>query len=261
MDDGSRPHVPARHNVLGVSISATSIPEVLRLVLDCPESGTTIAICTVHSVMTARRDQQVAAALESVDIATPDGVPLAWALKLTGVPGQPRVDGFHLFWAAVEAGLERGTRHFFYGGTDRTLTGLVAAVRSRFPTVAIAGTYAPPFAPVETARVRADAERVAAARPDVLWIGLGMPKQELWMYHARDLLPGVAQVGVGAVFDWVAGNVPKAPDWMQRTGLEWLYRLAKEPRRLWRRYVWNNPAYLGLLAVQVAKYHLWLRSA
>ena len=114
--------------------------------------------------------------------------------------------------------------------------------------VAVAGTHAPPFRTLTDSEFRSELARIQAAAPDVVSIGIRMPKQEMWMARAGGALPGVSLVGVGAVFDWVAGNVRRAPAWMQRSGLEWLDRIYSEPRRLWRRYLWNSPAYLGLVA-------------
>lgn len=245
--------LPSRIDVVGTAISATSVDETVALILDPPPEGLRVAVCTVHSVMTARRDPQLRGALESADVATTDGVPLAWALRLNGVRHQERVDGAALFDGAIERGLELGTRHYFYGATAETLDKLVAHLGSSYPGLAVAGRHAPPFRSLTDSEFRGDLARIEAAAPDVVWIGIGMPKQEMWMARAEGLLPGVSLVGVGAVFDWVAGNVRRAPGWMQRSGLEWLYRLYREPRRLWRRYVWNNPAYLGLVAAQIVR--------
>ena len=246
-------NIPPRVDVVGTGISTGTVEETVALILDPPPTGMRVAVCTVHSVMTARRDPALRAALTSADITTPDGVPLTWALRLSGVPGQERVDGYSVFHHTIETGLERKNRHFLYGATPETLAKLVTSLRSTYPEIQIVGTHAPPFRPLTDDEFGNDMAQISGAAPDVVWVGIGMPKQELWMARAEDWLPGVSLVGVGAVFDWVAGNVPKAPAWMQRAGLEWLFRVYREPRRLWRRYLWNNPAYLGLLAAQIVR--------
>ena len=246
-------NIPPRVDVVGTGISTGTVEETVALILDPPPTGMRVAVCTVHSVMTARHDPALRAALTAADITTPDGVPLAWALRLSGVPGQERVDGYSVFHHTIEAGLEPKKRHFFYGATPETLDKLVTSLTSAYPAIQIVGTHAPPFRSLTDDEFENDMAQISGAAPDVVWVGIGMPKQELWMARAEDWLPGVSLVGVGAVFDWVAGNVPKAPNWMQRAGLEWLYRVYREPRRLWRRYLWNNPAYLGLLAAQLVR--------
>ncbi len=239
--------------MLGTGISATSVDETVELILNPPPDGLRVAICAVHGVMTARRDPALRAALASVDVATSDGVPLVWALRLSGVPDQQPVHGYTVFRDTIERGIAKGTSHFFYGSTPETLGRLVTNLRLDHSSLKVAGVLAPPFRPLTDDELANDIDAITEASPDVLWVGLGLPKQELWMARAASSLPGVSLVGVGAVFDWVAGNVPKAPAWMQRFGLEWLYRLHREPRRLWRRYLWNNPAYLGLLAAQIVR--------
>ena len=248
---------PPRTDVVGTQISMTSYDEVLELVERRPRGrATVVCVCTVHSVMSARREPDLAQALADADVTTPDGVPLVWAVRATAYRGQGRVYGPDLMASALESGVARGWRHFLYGSTDATLEALQAAVQRRVPGVTIAGAHAPPFRPLRPDEQEAEYDLIRAAAPDIVWVGLGMPKQELWMHRAAEHLPGVALVGVGAAFDFLSGRVRQAPPWVQRAGLEWLFRLSQEPRRLWRRYLFNNPAYLALLAAQVARRHL-----
>lgn len=246
-------HLPPKVDVIGTDISATTVKETVALLLDPPPPGLRVAVCSVHSVMTARRNPSFHNALSGADIATTDGMPLVWALRFGGIGHQERVDGYTVFRAAISAGIPRGSRHFFYGATEATLERLVSTLRVEYPTIQVAGAYAPPFRPLSDREFEEAIIGILEGSPDIVWVGIGMPKQELWMERAAPHLPGISLVGVGAVFDWVAGNVPRAPGWMQRSGLEWLYRLYREPRRLWRRYIWNNPAYLGLLAAQIVR--------
>ncbi len=142
------------------------------------------------------------------------------------------------------------------GSSPATLACPESNLMTTYPGLALAGTYSPPFRPLTDEEAADDAARILSSGAHVVWVGLGAPKQELRMARMHPLLAGVTLVGIGAVFDWFAGNVSKAPDWMQKAGLEWLYRLSREPRRLWRRYIWNNPAYLGLLGLQLARHKL-----
>jgi N-acetylglucosaminyldiphosphoundecaprenol N-acetyl-beta-D-mannosaminyltransferase len=249
-------HLPRRVEVVGTGISVAGLDEIVDQILHAPAEGLGVAVCNVHSVMSARRDASLRAALSSADLATADGVPLVWALRALADPNQERVDGYALFFATIEAGLEEGTRHFFYGSTEDTLLQLEASLRATRPEITIVGSLSPPFGSLSDGELTDHLDTIRSTGADVVWVGLGMPKQEHWIAAASGRLEATSLVGIGAVFDWVAGNQPKAPDWMQRAGLEWLYRLAHEPRRLWRRYVWNNPAFLVLLGAQVGRARL-----
>jgi len=247
---------PEKVDVVGAGISAASLSEVVDHILDPPEGGLVVAISNVHAVMTARREPEFAAALAGADIATTDGMPLAWALRGMGVKGQERVDGFKVHLAAIEAGLADQVGHYFYGSTPKTLDKMEVKLRLRYDQINITGMYSPPFGPIDDEELEKVLTEIRDSGTRVVWVGLGVPKQEIWMQQVRDRLPGVSVVGIGAVFDVVAGNTKNAPEWMQRAGLHWLYRLISEPRRLWRRYIFNNPAYLVLLGKQLLMHKL-----
>lgn len=243
---------PKRAPVVGTSISMTSYGEVLAAIDDRPaETAMVITVCNVHSVMSARKDSDLAAAIEGSDIATPDGVPLVWALRRTANPQQERVYGPEIMRLALVDEERRRWRHYLYGSTDDTLAALVGSVAEFAPDAEIVGQLAPPFRPLTDDEQEQHLDMIRRSGADVVWVGLGMPKQEFWMAAAHEKLPGMALVGVGAAFDFLAGSVKQAPRWMQRAGLEWLYRLIQEPRRLWRRYIWNNPAFAALLVRQI----------
>lgn len=248
--------LPERVDVVGTGISVAGLDETVDLILRPGDDGLMVAVCNVHAVMSARRDPSLNAALSTADIATADGMPLVWALRSFGTPDQERVDALRLFTATVEAGLAEATSHFFYGSTDAVLDRIISDLEQRYSDLVVAGTLAPPFRALTPREMRDHIEVIRHSGADVVWVGLGMPKQEYWMAEARTNLGGVALVGVGAVFDWLAGSMPKAPQWMQGAGLEWLYRLSREPRRLWRRYAWNNPAFLVLFAAQLTRVRL-----
>lgn len=245
---------PDKERVVGTPISMTSYDEVLELLVDRPSDvATAVVICNVHSVMSARRDRRLARALSEADIATSDGMPLVWALRAFGHEEQQRVYGPTLLERALPFGIEHGWRHYFFGTTQPTLQKLRDSIEQRWPEAQIAGMHAPPFRPLTPAELDEVIDDVKHSGADLLWVGLGMPKQELWIHDVKARLPGVALLGVGAGFDFIAGTVKQAPSWMQDRGLEWLYRFGQEPRRLWRRYVFNNPAYLVLLGADLAK--------
>ncbi|MGI9627367.1 MAG: WecB/TagA/CpsF family glycosyltransferase, partial [Longimicrobiales bacterium] len=210
-------------------------------------------VCTVHSVMSARRDSTLAAALKDSDIATPDGMPLVWALRWTAGEDPQRVYGPELMRKTLIEAEGFGLRHYLYGSSEETLTALATEVGRSAPAAQIVGTCSPPFRTLTADEDEADLKRIRDSGADVVWVGLGMPKQELWMARVKDRLPGVALVGVGAAFDFIAGTKKQAPAWMARSGLEWVYRLTQEPKRLWKRYIWNNPAYLALLLGDVIR--------
>lgn len=253
--------LPERVPVVGTPISLTSYDEVLvKLAARPADRPTVVAVCNVHSVMTARTDPDVARALRGADIATPDGMPLVWALRRLARPDQNRVYGPDLMRAALTHGLAHGWKHYLYGATPTTLGRLRAAAEALAPGVQIVGAHAPPFRPLTAEEEQAVLADIRASGADLVWVGIGMPKQELWMDRVAPSLPGVALLGVGAAFDLLSGVVPQAPPRLQRAGLEWAYRLAQEPRRLWRRYLWNNPRYALLIVGQLIGAR-WSRSA
>lgn len=239
--------LPEKLDVVGTGISPTSLQELLQLFEQTPDDRAMVVnLCNVHSVMSARSDAVLARAFERADINAPDGRPIVWALRSFGRSAQPQVRGTDLLRAALDVGQSRGWRHYFYGSTDERLEQLVHAIRETYPSVQIAGVHSPPFRPLSAEERAATVERIRAADPHFVWVGLGMPKQEKWMLDMRDELPGMILLGVGAAFDFLASPRLEAPAWAQRLGLEWALRFAAEPRRLWRRYVFNNPYFVVL---------------
>lgn len=245
---------PDKAPVVGIPISVTSYDEVLDALSNRPEDRATIvAVCNVHSVMSARRETALAEAIGAAEIATPDGVPIVWGLRALVRRDQERVYGPELMRRAMVESDRLGWAHYLYGSTPETLQQLQEAIAEIAPEANIVGSFSPPFRPMDEAETDESLEAIRNSGADVVWVGLGMPKQELWMDSIREDLPGVALLGVGAAFDFLAGTKKQAPAWMQKAGLEWLFRLIQEPRRLWRRYVWNNPAYAVLLLMQVMR--------
>lgn len=249
--------VIGKASVVGTPISLTSYDDVLERLSTRPaDRATVVAVCNVHSVMNARRDERLAEALAAAEIATPDGMPLVWCLRATVSKTQQRVYGPELMQRGLRYGVERGWRHYFYGATEETLRLLTEAAHRVAPGVQIVGAFAPPFRTQTDEELSAALLDIKAAKPDLVWVGIGMPKQELWMHRVRDQLPGIGLLGVGASFDFISGRIAQAPPWLQRRGLEWAFRLSQEPRRLWRRYIWNNPAYVVLCAGQVLRHRI-----
>ncbi len=239
--------------VVGIPISMTSYDGVIESLANRPaDRATVVAVCNVHSVMSARRDPALRGAISRAEIATPDGVPIVWGLRATVRPEQERVYGPELMRKAFVDDV--GWKHYLYGSTPQTLAELEKKLAEIAPDAEIVGAFSPPFRELTSDETSAAMAAIRDSGADVVWVGLGMPKQELWMDDIRPELPGVALIGVGAAFDFLAGTKKQAPAWMQKAGLEWLFRLIQEPRRLWRRYVWNNPVFAILLLMQVIRH-------
>ncbi len=242
---------PARYNVLGIGVSALTLAQARDLVVGVRGELRRGYIClgTAHGLTAAQRDPELRRIYNASWLTTPDGMPLVWL----GPPGVQRVYGPDLMLAVCDAGRSRGLRHYFFGGTPGVAAELATRLAARFPGLEVAGAFSPPFRPLnetELATLRAD---IARARPDVIWVGIGSPKQEKFMaQHWRTLDAGVL-IGVGAAFDFHSGRVRQAPRWIQRSGLEWLFRLCSEPRRLGPRYLTTNPLFVLHLLAQKSR--------
>ncbi len=245
---------PGRENVLGIGISVVNMERAVRAIHDWIDRGERRYVCvtSVHGVMESQSCGELRRIHNAAGMVTPDGMPLAWMLKLAGHTASDRVCGPELMPAVFSASQARGDRHFLYGATESTLERLRAGLLAQAPRARIVGWHAPPFRPLTDAEDAAIVEQINACAPDVVWVGLSTPKQEYWMAKHRDLLNAPVLIGVGAAFDINAGRSRRAPKVLQRSGFEWLYRVAKEPRRLWWRYMWNNPRFVALVALQKA---------
>ena len=243
-----------RVNVLGVGVSAVSMQQALDTMAGWIETREPHYVCVsgVHGVMESHRDESLRRIHNAAGLVTPDGMPLAWLGRAFGGAHVQRVYGPDLMLAFCSAFAGRGYRHFFYGGGDGVPERLAARLRERIPSLQVAGCYSPPFRALTAEEDDALAQRNNESAADVVWVGLSTPKQERWMHAHVARLTAPALVGVGAAFDFHAGMKRQAPRWMQRSGLEWLFRLLTEPRRLWRRYLRNNPEFVVRLLVQAA---------
>jgi N-acetylglucosaminyldiphosphoundecaprenol N-acetyl-beta-D-mannosaminyltransferase len=243
----------ARSNILGVGVSAINMEIALRTIEGWISRQETHYVCVtgVHGVMESCRDDELRRIHNAAGLVTPDGMPLVWLSRMMGFGQVERVYGPDLMLAVCERSAAKGYRHFFYGGAKGVAERLISRLQSRIPGLLLAGNYSPPFRALSPAEDAAVVKRINAAEPDIVWVGISTPKQERWMAQHRSRLNAPVLIGVGAAFDFHAGIKRQAPCWMQKNGLEWLFRLAAEPRRLWRRYLTNNPAFLWLMLLQL----------
>jgi N-acetylglucosaminyldiphosphoundecaprenol N-acetyl-beta-D-mannosaminyltransferase len=237
-----------RYNVLGVGVSALTLAGATDLIVGARGQRRLgyVCLCTVNGVAEAGKDPAFRRIFNESWLTTPDGMPIVWL----GPRSVERVYGPDLMLAVCDAGRAAGLRHFFYGGQAGVAAELAGRLASRFPGLQVAGTFTPPFrdlSDTERAQLKSD---VAAARADIIWVGLGTPKQERFMAGPGRDLDAALLIGVGAAFDFHAGRVRQAPRWVQRSGLEWLFRLCVEPRRLARRYLTTNPLCIARVAGQ-----------
>ena len=245
MPDSSVPPI-ARIDVLGVGISAIDPDDALAEITRWIAQGDARYVCVtgVHGVMEAQRDPELLRIHNRSGLTTPDGMPMVWAARYAGASHVQRVYGPDLMLAVCERAAERGWGCFLYGSSDEVLDRLRANLSDRFPGLPIVGSYSPPFRELTPEEDEAAVRAIDESGAHIVWVGLSTPKQERWMAAHIGRLKAPVLIGVGAAFDIHAGNLRQAPRWMQRSGLEWFFRLATEPRRLWRRYVINNPRFL-----------------
>jgi N-acetylglucosaminyldiphosphoundecaprenol N-acetyl-beta-D-mannosaminyltransferase len=244
--------VIARLDVLGVQVSAADIAIALDEIDRWIRQGhrSYVTLTGVHGIMESVRDEEIRRVHNAAGLVLPDGMPLVWLLWRGGFKYADRVYGPDLMPALFKHSQQAGYRHFLYGSTPRTLELLQANLKRKFPAAEIVGAHAPPFRPAGADEDESVIEAVNASAADIIWVGLSTPKQELWMARHRDRLLAPVLIGVGAAFDFHAELVRQAPRWLQRTGLEWTFRMAMEPRRLARRYLRNNPAFLAQIAAE-----------
>jgi len=241
-----------RANILGVGVSALNMAMALEIIEGWIERRESHYVCVtgVHGVMESQRDGELRRIHNRAGLVTPDGMPLVWLSRLQGFHHVERVYGPDLMLALCERSAAKGYRHFFYGGAEGVPEQLASVLQKRFPGLQVAGTFSPPFRSLTADEDDRIVQMINAAAPDIVWVGLSTPKQERWMAGHRERLTAPVLIGVGAAFDFLTGRKPQAPRWMQRAGLEWLFRLLTEPRRLWRRYLINNPLFVALVVLQ-----------
>jgi N-acetylglucosaminyldiphosphoundecaprenol N-acetyl-beta-D-mannosaminyltransferase len=242
--------------ILGVPIAMTDYAQTMDVMDEMIATRQRGYVCAapVHAVMEAQDDHETYGALRRSTLTVPDGMPLVWAANLLGEGLNDRVYGPELMLRYNERSAARGHRVWLYGGRDQgSLVQLALSLRRRHPGIKIVGGYSPPFRPLNALEEAGVIEQVNSSRPDVLWVGIGVPKQEKWMARMLDRLDVPVMCGVGAAFDFHAGRISQAPRWMQERGLEWTYRIAQEPRRLLPRYLYFNPRFLFSFTRQLAR--------
>jgi N-acetylglucosaminyldiphosphoundecaprenol N-acetyl-beta-D-mannosaminyltransferase len=259
----AEPDDPAKVPILGIPLALTNYDRTLDWIDDMVSARRRgyVSAAAVHLVMVSREDAATRDAVLGCSLAVPDGQPLVWAMRSLGHDAS-RVYGPELMARYCERSAKTGTRMYLYGGRNQgSLVQLALNLRQSYPGVKIVGGYSPPFRELTEEESDRVIDDINACGADVVWVGIGQPKQEKWMADVRDRLETPVLIGVGAAFDFHAGLIPQAPDWMQRMGLEWLFRLGHEPRRLWRRYLRYNPRFISGFARQYVRSRLFRRGS
>jgi N-acetylglucosaminyldiphosphoundecaprenol N-acetyl-beta-D-mannosaminyltransferase len=235
-----------RFDVLGSRISALTLDRTVGLIRNriANRAPGYICVCNVNDVVEALKSPELQATINEAWLATPDGMPLVWWGKRAGFPHMERVYGPDLLRAVITNPRHAETTHFFYGASPAVVDKMIEGAKRINETVKIVGKICPPFRSLTAQEETEFAEAINSADPDIVWVGLGCPKQNLWMAKNRSRLRAPVLIGVGAAFDFLAGVKSQAPGWMQRNGLEWLFRLVTEPRRLWKRYLIHNTIFV-----------------
>lgn len=236
---------PKTCRIMGVQIAVTDMEQTLALIAENLQTwkGEYICVSNVHTTVTAYEDPDYRQVQNGAVMALPDGGPLSAYSRRCGFPQAQRVTGPDLMKRILEESAEHGWRHYFYGSTEQTLDALHGWIARRYPGAVIAGMYSPPFRPMTPEEDEEIVRKINETSPDFVWVGLGAPKQERWMAAHRGRVHAL-MLGVGAAFDYEAGNIRRAPEWMQKHSLEWLYRMMQDPRRLIGRYLNTNLKFL-----------------
>lgn len=237
---------PSRVNVLGVGISAINMGMAVEMIdaWIADKDRYYVTVTGVHGVMECQSDELLRRIHNRAGLVTPDGMPMVWIGRRRGCRQMQRVYGPDLMARVCARSPERGYRHFFYGGAAGVAERLAQQLSRRYPGLVVVGTHSPPFHALTPEEDAAETALINEAEPDIVWVGLSTPKQERWVGVHRERLSAPVLIAVGAAFDIHAGLKPEAPIWVQHSGFQWLFRLALEPRRLWRRYLVNNPIFL-----------------
>jgi N-acetylglucosaminyldiphosphoundecaprenol N-acetyl-beta-D-mannosaminyltransferase len=241
-------------DILGVRVSAIGMADALMAIERwiSERSRNYVCVTGAHGVMESRRNERLRGIHNRASLVAPDGMPLVWLAHLIGETHAERVYGPDLMRAMTEISELRGYRQFYYGGAAGVAEKLGVKLIRQHPNLQVAGVMTPPFRDLTEQEDEEQVRQINAARPDILWIGLGTPKQETWMAAHLGRIEAPVMIGVGAAFDFLAGTKQQAPRWMQRNGLEWLFRLVTEPRRLWRRYAYIVPGFAILIVGDLA---------
>lgn len=248
---------PPRLPILGISVSAVNLPLALAQLQTWVENRQPNYVCVApaHSLMECVDNPALYPVFNGAGMVTPDGMAVVWLLRARGEKQVSRVYGPDLLQAACKHGLDLGWRHYFYGGAPGVAQNLAQTLQKQHPGLQIAGVCSPPYGQVSAQEQEALNEGIRQSRADILWVGISSPRQEAWMHEQIKDLNVPVLVGVGAAFDFLSGRKPQAPLWMQRNGLEWLFRLGSEPKRLWPRYR-NYPRFVILSLAEWLGWHI-----
>ena len=240
--------------ILNVGISAIDINDACSLVEGAisRRQKKYICVCPVSTIMECKRDERVLKSVNSADLATPDGMPVVWIGRMLGFKNIRRVYGPELMQNICDISAKKGYKLYFYGANQDTLNKLQGRLSNKYPGLIISGSFSPPFRQLIEEEDNKIVEEINRSNPDIIWVGLGSPKQDVWMYEHRERINAPVMIGVGAAFDFLAGTKPQAPRWVRDNGFEWLFRLITEPKRLWRRYLINYPLFVYYLLVELA---------
>lgn len=244
--------IPGFINVLGVKVNMLNLNQAYDVIDAWIQRGKQnyVSVAAVSTIMACHRSFAARKAVNSAGLVTPDGMPLVWLGQLLGC-NVGRVYGPDLMLLTCEKSIKKGYSHYFYGGKPGVPERLAARLKQRFPDLNVAGTYSPPFEKMTPKKDAAIVEKINRANPDIVWLGLSSPKQDFWMAEHLGKIKAPVMIGVGAAFDFHSGRVKQAPRWIQRSGLEWAFRLSQEPKRLWRRYLFDNPAFVVNVILQL----------
>lgn len=246
---------PPRANILGIGVHAINMEDAVSAISNTIAAGTRGYVCLsgVHGIMEAYRNPEIHRIINEALLVAPDGMPTVWLGWLQGLTGMRRVFGPSLMLELCRRSVPHRYTHFLYGGTPGVARRLKYSLENKFPGIRIVGTYTPPFRHLNRTEERELKTIFAKLRPDITWIGLSTPKQERFMAEYISKIETKVMIGVGAAFDMHTGRIRDCPEWMKPLGLQWLHRLWQEPRRLWRRYLYNNPLFLFHVLVQLMK--------
>lgn len=254
-DDPGNPVLSRR--ILGMRVDASTYDRTGETITGWARRGESRYVCvsTVHMVMEAHDDPGYRQVVNDADMVTSDGMPLVWGLRMLGARIAQRVYGPDLTLHVCERAAREGIPVGFYGSSESVLSAMVDRLRQEYPALQVVYRHSPPFRALQPEEIDQEIAEIQESGARILFVGLGCPKQERWMHARRGRIKAV-MLGVGAAFDYVAGSKAQAPDGVQALGLEWLFRLVTEPRRLWRRYLYNNPRFVGLFGLQLARTYL-----
>jgi N-acetylglucosaminyldiphosphoundecaprenol N-acetyl-beta-D-mannosaminyltransferase len=249
---------PLRTDILGVGVSAINVDDAVEVIESWIGNRKRHYICVTgaHGILESRKDERLCRIHNEAGLVTPDGMPLVWFSRLSGQTRTGRVYGPDLMRRVTSISAERGYRQYYYGGDEGVAERLAQLLATANPGLKVVGTHCPPFRALTCEEDESVIAAINAAKPDIVWVGLSTPKQERWMAEHRSRLEVPVLIGVGAAFDFLSGRKRQAPPMMQRHGLEWLFRLCTEPRRLWRRYAYIVPAFAVLSSAALIRTRL-----